>query len=90
MEYLCKRRPKIKTKNVKNYSSILAIVNHRNWLDDSPPLKKQFVIQKATVLKGKNFGNIFNKQFDTIVYCIVDTVYTVLNGINFVVSEAAC
>ena len=23
---------------MKNYSSILAIVNHRNWLDDSPPL----------------------------------------------------
>ena len=33
---------------------------------------------------------MFNEQFDTIVYCIVDTVYTVLNGINFVVSEAAC
>ena len=24
---------------MKNYSSILAIVNHRNWLDDSPPLR---------------------------------------------------
>ena len=23
---------------IKSYSSILAIVNHRNWLDDSPPL----------------------------------------------------
>ena len=23
---------------MKNYSSISAIVNHRNWLDDSPPL----------------------------------------------------
>ena len=31
-------------------------------------------IRKATVLKGKKFGNIFNEQFDTIVYCIVDTV----------------
>ena len=38
VEYLCKRSPKIKTKNIKNYSSILAIVNHRNWLDDSTPL----------------------------------------------------
>ena len=38
VEYLCKRSSKIKTKNIKNYSSILAIVNHRNWLDDSPPL----------------------------------------------------
>ena len=40
VEYLCKRSPKIKTKNIKNYSSILAIVNHRNWLDDSPPLTR--------------------------------------------------
>ena len=32
VEYLCNRSPKIKTKNIKNYSSILAIVNHRNWL----------------------------------------------------------
>ena len=39
VEYLCKRSPKIKTKNIKNCSSILAIVNHWNWLDDSPPLK---------------------------------------------------
>ena len=39
VEYLCNRSPKIKTKNIKNYSSILAIANHRNWLDDSPPLR---------------------------------------------------
>ena len=38
VEYLCNRSPKIKTKNIKNYSSILAIVNHWNWLDDLPPL----------------------------------------------------
>ena len=38
VEYLCKRSPKIKTKNIKNYSTILAIVNHWNWVDDSPPL----------------------------------------------------
>ena len=36
--YLCNRSLKIKTKNIKNYSSILAIVNHRKRLDDSPPL----------------------------------------------------
>ena len=35
---ICNRTPKIKTKNIKNYNSVLAIVNHRNWLDDSPPL----------------------------------------------------
>ena len=34
VECLCNRSPKIKTKNIKNYSSILAIVNHLNWLDD--------------------------------------------------------
>ena len=38
VEYLCNRSPKIKTKNIKNYSSILAIVNQWNWLDDLPPL----------------------------------------------------
>ena len=41
VEYLCNRSPKIKTKNIKNYSSNLAIVNHRNWLDDSPPLNNK-------------------------------------------------
>ena len=30
VKYLGNRSPKIKTKNIKNYSSILAIVNHRN------------------------------------------------------------
>ena len=40
VEYLCNGSHKIKTKNIKNYSSILAIVNHRNWLDDSQPLSK--------------------------------------------------
>ena len=48
------------------------------------------VIRKATVLKGRKFGNLFNEQYDTNVYCIVDSIYTVLDGINLVVSEAAC
>ena len=38
VEHLCNRSSKIKIKNSKNYSSILAIINHRNWLDDSLPL----------------------------------------------------
>ena len=48
VEYLCNRSSKIKTKNIKNYSSILAIVNHWNWLDDSPPLTSYltFFIEK--------------------------------------------
>ena len=48
------------------------------------------VIRKATVLKGRKFGNLFNEQYDTNVYYIVDSIYTVLDGINLVVSEAAC
>ena len=40
VEYLCNRSPNTKTKNIKNYSSILALVNHRNWPDDSPPSKR--------------------------------------------------
>ena len=44
-EYLCNRNPQIKTKNIKHYGSILAVVNHRNWLDDSPPLSG-FAIKK--------------------------------------------
>ena len=47
VEYLRNRSPKIKAKNIKNYSSILAIVNHRNWLDDSPPLTREFLLQSA-------------------------------------------
>ena len=41
VEYLRNRSHKINTKNIKNYSSILAIVNHQNWLDDSPHLTCQ-------------------------------------------------
>ena len=48
------------------------------------------VIRKTTVLNGRKFDNMFNEQFDTNVYCIVDTVYTVLVGTNLVISEAAC
>ena len=29
----------------------------------------------------------FNEQFDTIVYCIVDTVYAVLAGISMLTKE---
>ena len=53
-------------------------------------LQKQFVIRKPIVLNEGKFGNTFNEQFDIIVYCIVDTVYTVPAGVNLVVSETAC
>ena len=44
VEYFCNRSHKIKTKNIKNYSSILAIVNHRNLLDDLPPLTLTLIL----------------------------------------------
>ena len=40
--------------------------------------------------KRKKIWQFINEQYDTNVYCIVDSIYTVLDGINFVVSEAAC
>ena len=52
-------------------------------------IRNQLVIRKATVLRGRKFGNVLNEQFDTIVYCILDTIY-ILAGINFAVSEATC
>ena len=55
VEYLCNRSPKIKTKNIKNYSSILAIVNHRNWLDDSPTAFKNSLLNEQ-LLKGPNYA----------------------------------
>ena len=59
VEYLCKRSPKIKAKNIKNYSSILAIVNHRNWLDDSPPL---IIILHSIGSEAKKFFIIFVQE----------------------------
>ena len=56
VEYFCNCSLKTKTKNIKNYSSILAIVNHRNWLDDLPPLGQKPLIHPCYTLKlvGKN------------------------------------
>ena len=54
VEYLCNRSPKIKANNIKHYSSILAIVNHRNWLDDSLPLTYG-TLPGAPRLSGKTF-----------------------------------
>ena len=54
IEYLCNRSPKIKTKNIKNYSSILTIVNHWNWLGDSLPFS--FIYCRACTL---SFGEFF-------------------------------
>ena len=43
VEYLCNRSFKIKTKTIKSYVSILTIVNHRNWQDDSHSLTAVYV-----------------------------------------------
>ena len=50
------------------------------------------MIRNTTVQKKKKIRNTFNEHFDrpTIVYSIVDTVYTVLAGISSVIPEAAC
>ena len=50
VEYLCNHSPKIQTKYIKNYSSILTILYHRNWLDDSPPLMRNWIAQKLGFL----------------------------------------
>ena len=36
VECLCNRSPKMRIKHFKNYTSILASVNYRNWLNASP------------------------------------------------------
>ena len=51
-------------KNIKNYSSILAIVNHRNWLNDSLPLSSgtQFRLKLEIVplkFSRKNTNNFY-------------------------------
>ena len=83
VEYLCNRSTKIKTKSIKNYSSILAIVNHRNWLDDSPPLsffaKKNFSLLKNSDLIFLSYGaknphlhtttTILDKSFPKKIFC---------------------
>ena len=86
IEYLCNRSPKIKTKNIKNYSSILAILNRRNWLDDSPPLRSyQFqlfhvvgilLLASTTSLAGVGTATIrqFCRLAETFILFYIDTV----------------
>ena len=68
VEYLCKRSPKTETKNIKNYSSILAIVNHRNWLDGSPPLTKKYfdIVWGATPPENPPNGPTKNQVFEQL------------------------
>ena len=40
------------------------------------------IIRKATVLKRRKFGIIFEEQFDTIFYCIIDS-----DGVEYSTSE---
>ena len=47
VEYLRDRSPKIKTKYIKNCSSILTVVNLRNWLNELPPLIRRLMLNTA-------------------------------------------
>ena len=51
-------------------------------------IRKTYSSRKKKIF-NKQLLKYFNEQFDTTVYCIVDTVCTVLAGINLVISEAA-
>ena len=62
VEYLCNRSPKIKTKNIKNYSSILAVVNHRKWLDDSPPLMLQTANKNEKGTRARELAYIYHHK----------------------------
>ena len=53
VEYLCNRSPKVQTKNIKNYSSISAIVNHRNWLDESPEVESRTRLEAKDTQKNQ-------------------------------------
>ena len=63
VENLCNYNPKMRPKNCKNYISILAIANYRNWLDASPPLRlfllKSIVPKKQHKNKTLNHCAIF-------------------------------
>ena len=52
-------------------------------------IRKHLVIRKAIIPKRK-FGTIFNEKFDTIVYCIVDTVHNIFASINLVIFKTEC
>ena len=78
VEYLCKRSLKIKTKNIKNYNSILAIVNHRNWLDDSPPLTKQ--VKKSLDPCSKDSHRLSLLQGPCVTTEIITEKFDVLRG----------
>ena len=49
----CNRSPKIKTKNIKNYSSILAIVNHWNYRF-YPTVLTRMVLSNSIDKNGSN------------------------------------
>ena len=66
--------PKLKQKNIKKYSSILATVNHWNWLDDSSPLK-----QFETVFI--NFG-VLERLLFSILFCASSHIFFTYTSID--------
>ena len=81
VEYLCNCSLKINTKNIKNYRSILAIVNHRNWLDDSPPLTMQQRIQKSAFF---HFGHARKSQIAVVIKQASIIIFQFSNNYNYI------
>ena len=57
VKYHYSRIPKMRAKYFKNYVSILVIVKHQNWLDDSPHL----------IMRSNTFSIAF-KRFDVYLF----------------------
>ena len=59
----------MKAKNMKNYSSILAIVNHRNRLDGSPPLiHLANCLNRSKIITGLQYFLVGRQNDLSIIY----------------------
>ena len=85
VEYLCNRSPKFKTKNIKNCSSILAIVNHWNWLDDSPPLIHPRRIRRPILWSSNDSSalDVFQKMVLLQFWCAMRESYPQVSEVGF-------
>ena len=98
VEYLCNCSPKIKTKNIKNYSSVLAIVNHRNWLDDSLPLRpyspeknfEDLFVGDRLKFFLKTFFIFFGEHFRLFPWSLVLSSSIHVLGLERVCPQKAC
>ena len=74
----------------KSFDSTVQFKNTERYKIRKIGIKKAISNSNGYSSKRKKIWQYIDEQFDTIVYCIVDTIYTVIEGINFVVFEAAC